>query len=338
MVWNAVRTHPGDVVIDTGALSSQDDVELGLQPPPAFTPGQFLGPPIASGLPGLSSLEAVSQNSLPDQALQTGSLPGPAPLELNQYTLREVALRLRGIATGHSNIAPTPIWVSDIRGGEATALTIIGIVDNPNGQIYGLMGSPATFAPTERGLAPFGNDYYYFKVKSGKDPHATAFALGSALVDYGFETTVLADVLLDVNGTRVFISRVLIGLVGLTLLVGMAALAVTGSRSVVERRQQIGMLRALGFRRMHVQTIFLVESFLIGVVGMATGLLLGLILCRNVFAVDFFASYQSGLSLVIPWPELVAICMAALLASLIAALLPAIQAGLVTPADALRYE
>jgi putative ABC transport system permease protein len=118
----------------------------------------------------------------------------------------------------------------------------------------------------------------------------------------------------------------------------MAALAVTGSRSVVERRQQIGMLRALGFRRIHVQAIFLFESFLIGVVGMATGLVLGLILCRNVFAVNFFASYQSGLSLVIPWPELVAICLAALLASLIAALLPAVQAGLVTPADALRYE
>jgi putative ABC transport system permease protein len=337
-VWNAVRTHPGDVVIDAGALSSQDDVELGLQPPPAFTPGQFLGPPIASGLPGLSSLEAVPQSSLPDPALQTGTLPGPAPLELNQYTLREVVLRLHGIAAGQGNITPTPVWVSDIRGGEATALTIIGIVDNPRGQIYGLMGSPATFAPTERRLAPFGNDYYYFKVKSGIDSHRVAFALGSALLDYGFETTVLADVLLDVNGTRVFISRVLVGLVGLTLLVGMAALAVTGSRSVVERRQQIGMLRALGFRRIHVQAIFLFESFLIGVVGMATGLLLGLILCRNMFAVNFFASYQSGLSLVIPWPELVAICMAALLASLIAALLPAIQAGLVTPADALRYE
>jgi putative ABC transport system permease protein len=71
---------------------------------------------------------------------------------------------------------------------------------------------------------------------------------------------------------------------------------------------------------------------------MAIGLLLGLILCRNIFAVDFFASYQSGLSLVVPWPELIAICSAALVSSLIAALLPAIQAGLVAPADALRYE
>ncbi|MGO8950835.1 MAG: ABC transporter permease [Ktedonobacterales bacterium] len=337
-VWSAVRNHPGDVVIDSGALSYRDAAELGLQLPPPATAGQFLGPPIAAGLPGLSSLESISENTAADPNLATGGLPGPAALELNQYTLREVTLRLRGIVLGQGLIAPTTIWVSDSRGGAATKLTIIGIVDNPNGQVYGLMGSPATFAPTEKGLAPFGNEYYYFKVKPGVDPHTVAFALGSTLLNYGFETTVLEDVLLDVNGTRVFISRVLVGLVGLTLLVGMASLAVTGSRSVVERRQQIGMLRALGFRRMHVQAIFLFESLLIGAIGLVTGLFLGLILCRNVFAVNFFESYQSGLSLVIPWPELIAICIAALAASLIAALLPAIQAGLVTPADALRYE
>jgi putative ABC transport system permease protein len=337
-VWQAVRTHPGDVVIDAGALSSPDADALGVQQPPAITAADFIGPPVAAGLPGLSSLESIQQNSSTDSNQQLASLPGPAPLELDAYTLREVTLRLRGIVLGPGTIAPTPIWVTDARGGKAIKLTIIGIIDNPHGQLYGLMGSPATFAPAEQGLTPFGNEYYYFKVKPGVDPHQVAFSLGSTLLNYGFETTVLQDVLLDVNGTRVFISRVLIGLVGLTLLVGMAALAVTGSRSVVERRQQIGMLRALGFRRAHVQIIFLIESLLIGIIGIVIGLFLGLVLCRNVFAVDFFESFQSGLSLVIPWPELIAICAAALAASLIAAILPALQAGLVAPADALRYE
>ncbi|MBA3826362.1 MAG: FtsX-like permease family protein, partial [Ktedonobacterales bacterium] len=137
---------------------------------------------------------------------------------------------------------------------------------------------------------------------------------------------------------RVFISRVLVGLVGLTLLVGLAALAVTGSRAVVERRQQIGMLRALGFRRWHVQLVFLVESALIGIIGTVIGVLLGLALCRNVFAVNFFEPLQSGLVLIVPWGELTVICLAALGASLLAALLPAWQAGRVAPADALRYE
>src|SRR6516164_2503320 len=119
----------------------------------------------------------------------------------------------------------------------------------------------------------------------------------SALRSHGFETTVIQDVLLDLNGPRVYISRVLVGLVGLTLLVGMAALAVTGSRAVVERRQQIGMLRALGFHRLHVEGIFLLESLLVGAVGTLLGVVLGLMLCRNIFAVDFFEVYQSGLVL-----------------------------------------
>ena len=225
-----------------------------------------------------------------------------------------------------------------MRGGAATKLTVVGIVDNARGQRYGLLGSPQTFAPVERGLAPFGNEYYYFKLAPGAQASQQAYALGAALRSHGFETTVIQDVLLDLNGPRVYISRVLVGLVGLTLLVGMAALAVTGSRAVVERRQQIGMLRALGFRRLHVQLLFLIESLLVGVVGTALGLVLGLILCQNIFAVDFFSQFQSGLTLVVPWTEIALICAAALGASLVAALLPAWQAGRVAPADALRYE
>jgi putative ABC transport system permease protein len=212
------------------------------------------------------------------------------------------------------------------------------VIDNTHTQIYGLLGSPATFASIERGLPPFGNEYYYFKVRPGADAHTEALALGSSLLDNGFETTVLQDVLLDVNGPRVFISRVLVGLVGLTLLVGMAALAVTGSRAVVERRQQIGMLRALGFRRSHVQMMFFIESVLVGVLSAGLGLGLGLILCRNVFAVNFFASITTGLTLIVPWRELVLICIAAIAASALAALVPVWQAGRIAPADALRYE
>ncbi len=118
----------------------------------------------------------------------------------------------------------------------------------------------------------------------------------------------------------------------------MAALAVTGSRAVIERRQQIGMLRALGFRRLHIQLIFLLESLLVGVAGTAIGLTLGLVLCRNLFAVDFFERFHSGLTLVVPWSELAAICVAAVCASLLASVLPAWQAGRVAPADAIRFE
>ncbi|HEY7093675.1 MAG TPA: FtsX-like permease family protein, partial [Ktedonobacterales bacterium] len=324
-VWRAVREHPGNVVIDMAALSRRDAALLGVRQPGRPQAAQYIGPPVAAGIPGLSSLEALQSGGT---ATDLSAIPFDfSGLFANDGALNDATLRLQNIALGPGSIAPTTLWVADIRGGAATKLTVVGIVDNARGQRYGLLGSPQTFAPVERGLAPFGNEYYYFKLALGAQANQQAYALGAALRAHGFETTVIQDVLLDLNGPRVYISRVLVGLVGLTLLVGMAALAVTGSRAVVERRQQIGMMRALGFRRLHVQLLFLIESLLVGVVGTALGLVLGLILCQNIFAVDFFSQFQSGLTLVVPWAEIAVICAAALGASLVAALLPAWQAG-----------
>jgi putative ABC transport system permease protein len=335
-VWRAVREHPGNVVIDVAALSRRDAALLGARQPGRPQAAQYIGPPVAAGIPGLSSLEALQSGGT---ATDLSAIPFDfSGLFANGDALNDATLRLQNFALGPGAIAPTSIWVADMRGGAATKLTVVGIVDNARGQRYGLLGSPQTFAPVERGLAPFGNEYYYFKLAPGAQANQQAYALGAALRAHGFETTVIQEVLLDLNGPRVYISRVLVGLVGLTLLVGMAALAVTGSRAVVERRQQIGMMRALGFRRLHVQLLFLIESLLVGVVGTALGLVLGLILCQNIFAVDFFSQFQSGLTLVVPWAEIALICAAALGASLLAALLPAWQAGRVAPADALRYE
>lgn len=335
-VWRAVRDQPGDVVIDAAALTPADAAILGLhQPgPPDFN--QFIGPPVVAKVPGFASPANVADANLTDAQHQ--NLYSRAAGFLSNGDFDDAQLRLTNIAQGAGAIAPTTLWVGDLRGGPVTKLRVVGIVENARGQRYGLFGSPATFAPVEQGRTPFGNQYYYFQVRPGIDPHQAAQSLGSTLFTAGFETTVLQDILLDTGGPRIFISRVLVGLVGLTLLVGMAALAVTGSRAVVERRQQIGMLRALGFRRWQVQLIFLIESLLIGALGTVIGLVLGLVLCRNIFAVNFFDPIQSGLVLVVPWAELVLICAAAVGAAAVAALLPAWQAGRVAPADALRYE
>lgn len=58
----------------------------------------------------------------------------------------------------------------------------------------------------------------------------------------------------------------------------------------------------------------------------------------HVFAVDFFATISTNLSLIVPWGELALICGAAIAASALAAFVPAWQADRIAPADALRYE
>ncbi len=313
-VWQALRDHPGYALIDSQALRA----------PP--------GSPYSENMPSLEPNQQQELQAIYSQVTQTvGELPGDYHDYLYHFS---------GALRGDTTIPATPLWISDIRGGKAIKITVIGVVDNSDGEHYGLVTSPQTFAPTEAGLPPWplASQSYYFKMRPGVDPHKEALALGSAFLDDGLETTVLADVAVDVNGTRIFIAQVLLGVVGLTLLLGVAALAVTGTRAVVERRQQIGMLRALGYQRWAVQASFLLEFLLVGVVGTLIGLALGLALCSNVFAANFFEQYQTGLEFMVPWGELTVITLCAFVASLLAAFLPAWQAGRVAPADALRYE
>jgi putative ABC transport system permease protein len=255
-----------------------------------------------------------------------------------------------GIYQDETYFPATPIWVAAPHPATSTLtlpnqtnyssikLTIIGVVDNSDGAHFGLYIPNSEYGYVGSNPSSPENATYYFKVAPGLDSRALSLKLGSAFLDYGLETTVLADAIWQVRGPRIFLSDVLLGVVGLTLLLGVAALAITGTRAVVERRQQIGMLRALGCRRQMIQGAFLLESFLVGAVGSILGIILGLILSYNIFAVNFFEQYATGLSFAIPWQELGLIVGIALLASFLGALLPSWQAGRVMPAEAIRYQ
>ena len=67
-------------------------------------------------------------------------------------------------------------------------------------------------------------------------------------------------------------------------MVGVAALGVISARAVVERRQQIGVLRSIGFRRRMVQVTFLLESSFVALTAIVVGTVLGLVIAYNVIA------------------------------------------------------
>ncbi len=298
-VWHALQTHPDYALIDSSAL-----------PYPYYTP------------------------------------PSSPPSFDPRYTFS-----LSGVYQGDRSFPAVPIWTVGLNGKQTTTtkLTIIGVVDNSDNAHYGLYVSKGASSkasavgagiPAAVGIPDASTPQtqsYYFKVAPGQDKRALSLALGSAYLDNGLETTVLEDAIWQVRGPRILLSDVLLGVVGMTLLLGVAALALTGTRAVIERRQQIGMLRAMGTPRSLIQGAFLLESFLIGAAGGVLGCVLGLILAYNIFAANFFEQYQTGLFFSIPWQELVIIIAVSFLASFLGAILPALQAGRIAPAEALRY-
>jgi putative ABC transport system permease protein len=123
---------------------------------------------------------------------------------------------------------------------------------------------------------------------------------------------------------------------GLGLVSGVLAVGLLAARAVIERRSQIGMLRAVGMRSAAVQIGLLLEGSALAVAGAAIGVGVGTLLAQQV--VRDLQRQHPEFPFIVPVDQLVLIAVLAWGAALLAAALPAWQAGRLAPVEALRYE
>lgn len=160
--------------------------------------------------------------------------------------------------------------------------------------------------------------------------------LESAFRENGMESDVLSELVDDIAAANRAFNYLFTSFMGLGLLVGIASLGVVSLRAVVERRQQIGVLRAIGYRRRMVQLSFLTESSFIVLMGTAIGVSLGIIISWNI--VKDIQQDVETVQFAIPWIQIGVIVAIAYVFSLATTFLPARQASRIYPAEALRYE
>ena len=91
---------------------------------------------------------------------------------------------------------------------------------------------------------------------------------------------------------------------------------------MVERRQQIGVLRAIGYRRGMVQLSFLLESSFVALLGAIIGVVLGIVLGWNAVADIRDDEGVDTIRFSVPWVQIVVILVATYVFSLLAHLLP----------------
>ena len=131
----------------------------------------------------------------------------------------------------------------------------------------------------------------------------------------------------------------------LCLIVGVATFNVLGSLTmgVIEKRRDIGVLKALGATRSSITRLFMFEGILVGLIGTIMGAIIGLVVCYlqirfHFFPLDPTVYIIPAIPVEVRWTDFVAVSMASMLLSTLASLYPARRAARLLPVEAIRWE
>lgn len=120
--------------------------------------------------------------------------------------------------------------------------------------------------------------------------------------------------------------------VSLGFAVGILGLLVVASRSVAERKREIGMLRAIGFRRRDIVVSVVLELIVLGMIGFFLGLANGIVMGYSLTNV-----FGGVVQFKIPWNTVVTYGLVTLFSAIFAAIIPAIAASNIEASESLRY-
>ena len=120
-------------------------------------------------------------------------------------------------------------------------------------------------------------------------------------------------------------------IVGVVIAIEALVVFVTVMGSVSERTHEIGVFRALGFRRVHITRLIMIEAVIASVIAGVLGYLAGM---GTTYAVLPLVAHSAQVAWA-PLLGIAAVAMAVLIGAL-ASLYPAMHAGKLDPTEALR--
>jgi putative ABC transport system permease protein len=251
---------------------------------------------------------------------------------VDRATERYPAIVLGAKAAGRLGIdgvdGPVQVYVA------GRLFTVVGILEPlplvPELDSAALVGYPAAarFFGTDRSPSRV-----YVRARGGDGPVRAAAALLPSAADPWAPKEVAVSRPSDALEARAAaegsFTSLFLGLGAVALLVGGIGIANVMIISVLERRSEVGLRRALGARRRHIAVQFLGESFVLGVCGGVVGVGLG------VGATAAYAATE-GLTLLVPPVAIAGGLAAACVLGALAGLYPAMRAARLTPTEALR--
>jgi len=280
-------------------------------------------------------IPAVNTNGLSVDAATTGLLPvvgssvaqgrflNAATARLPVAVLGATAARLLGIDRA---LPGQRIWL----GGQwfSVAGILRPAVLAPEIDSAVLIGFPAAAAYLRFDKHP---STIYVRAQTSQVPavHALLGATADPQAPYNVQVSRPSDALVAEADARSALNGLFLGLGAVALLVGGIGIANIMIISVLERRSEIGLRRALGATKGHIRGQFFTEALLLSLLGGTAGITLG-----TLATVIYAATKHWGV--VVPPLALAGGLGAALAIGAIAGLLPAIRAASLSPTEALR--
>ncbi len=280
---------------------------------------------IPSGQTGGISVQAVDVNLLDtlSGSMANGAFLTEATAAYPTVVLGSVAAARLGIR----NVSDQPlVWLGD------QWFAVVGVLDefelSPNLDRAALVGVGA--AETFLGHEPVPSSIYVRTDPSFVDDVMDVLpATANPQNPEEIEVSRPSDALEAREAASDAFTNLFLGLGAVALLVGGVGIANVMVISVLERRAEIGLRRALGATRRHVAVQFLGEALLLAIVGGLGGVLLG----AGVTAI--YASSQ-GWTILIPTLAWAGGLAAAIIIGAVAGLYPALRASRLSPTEALR--
>jgi putative ABC transport system permease protein len=249
---------------------------------------------------------------------------------LNEATIRYPAIVLGSVAA--ERLAVTSLAAGPMVYVEGRWFSVVGILDPlplaPEIDRAALVGYP--IAEQLLGAAPDATTIHVrIDTDTIDDTRALLPATANPESPEEVQVSRPSDVLEARAAAETAYTSLFLGLGAVALLVGGVGIANVMVISVLERRSEIGLRRALGASRRHISVQFLTESLLLAALGGLAGALIGVVVSAGY-------ALSRGWAISIPAYAPIGGLVASLLIGGVAGLYPAVRAARLSPTEALR--
>jgi ABC-type antimicrobial peptide transport system permease subunit len=173
---------------------------------------------------------------------------------------------------------------------------------------------------------------YAVKVNDPSEARAVVSEINSTIPEaHAALSGEFADQMPDMQNADAFLD----GISSLAIIVGGVGVLNTMLMSVFERTREIGVLRALGWRRASILGLILRESALLGLIGGTIGVVVAYLM---IWALNLIPLLTGALTVVFSWDVFARAFLVALFLGVAGGLYPAFRATRLQPVEALRYE